>query len=334
MSYPTLSVVIPARDEVASVGYVVEGVRECVRQLALSAKRDVTVEVIVVDDHSTDGTDVVARSAGADLVVVNLAPPGYGNAVRTGLFQTSGEWVSVMTADGSDDPADLTRMLRYAIEHDEACFGDRWCAGGHALDYDPVKRVLNRAGNHAARLLLGARSVDLTNPFKVYKSALLRDSIRRSVATGLAAGFELACHYALRHPFGVVPVCWRDRYAGRSKSSPPQLAEYAAVLLSALHTRLRGTRRVRPHGGNSIVDMVIAYADMRSLSDYTIGDESVLRAKIVYHLATFGLGSFRVQDVVVTRVGSHGLALTIGRRQYGVATTYSSLSAVYESRWA
>ena len=97
-------VVIPARDEVASVGAVVA---------ALPAVR----EVVVVDNGSTDGTAEAARAAGA--TVVTEARAGYGRACLAGLAHVAAEArvgrapavVAFVDADRSDRPEELPALL-------------------------------------------------------------------------------------------------------------------------------------------------------------------------------------------------------------------------------
>jgi glucosyl-3-phosphoglycerate synthase len=81
-----VSVVIPARNEAATVAGVVAGAR---------AAAD---EVVVVDDGSTDDTAAVARAAGAR-VVAAAAPHGKGRAMRTGLAAARGDVVVFADAD-------------------------------------------------------------------------------------------------------------------------------------------------------------------------------------------------------------------------------------------
>ena len=98
----TVSVVIPARDEAATVGGIVRSVRSLGDRVA---------EVVVVDDGSTDATAVVAAEAGAR-VVRSEAGPGKGQAMWTGLGATTGDVVVFCDADLEGfDPAFITGLV-------------------------------------------------------------------------------------------------------------------------------------------------------------------------------------------------------------------------------
>ena len=98
-----VSLVVPARNEEATVGDVVSRVRE-----ALMETVDLVDEVVVIDSDSEDGTYAVAESAGARVHrAAEIRPdlgshPGKGEAMWKSLFVTSGDLVVFMDADLSD----------------------------------------------------------------------------------------------------------------------------------------------------------------------------------------------------------------------------------------
>ena len=98
----TVSVVLSARDEEATVGSLVRGLREGLGGLLH--------ELVVVDDGSTDATASRARQAGARVVTADgvrpdVAPAGKGGAMWRGLAATSGELVLFLDADVAQFPA-------------------------------------------------------------------------------------------------------------------------------------------------------------------------------------------------------------------------------------
>ena len=96
-------VIIPARDEEASIGAVVRGLPPSVG------------EVIVVDNGSRDRTAAVAGAAGAR--VVQEPQRGYGQACLTGIAAArDADLLVFMDGDGSDDPAQLERVTAPILE--------------------------------------------------------------------------------------------------------------------------------------------------------------------------------------------------------------------------
>ncbi|MFD9892712.1 glucosyl-3-phosphoglycerate synthase [Amycolatopsis sp. NPDC059027] len=96
----TVSVVIPARDEEATVGAIVTAIRE-----ELVERHPLVDEILVVDSRSTDATARVAAAAGADVVAQDAVLPalsgldGKGEALWKGVAATSGDLVVFVDGD-------------------------------------------------------------------------------------------------------------------------------------------------------------------------------------------------------------------------------------------
>ncbi|MEU4525325.1 glucosyl-3-phosphoglycerate synthase [Amycolatopsis sp. NPDC024027] len=99
----TVSVVIPARNEEATVGAIVAAIRE-----ELQEHHALVDEILVVDSHSTDATAEVAAAAGADVVAQDAVFPaleglaGKGEALWKGVAATTGDLVVFVDGDLHD----------------------------------------------------------------------------------------------------------------------------------------------------------------------------------------------------------------------------------------
>ena len=177
-----LSVVIPAHNEVESIGATVEAV-----VAELRAER-IPYEIVVVDDNSGDGTGEVVRAIGerdpAVRCIRSPRSPGFGQAVRSGLEEYTGDAVAIVMADLSDSPQDLVRYYRVLEEGFDCAFGSRFVRGGQVGDYPKVKLVLNRLVNLGIRVLFRHGYNDTTNAFKAYRREVI-DNVAAAALTPL-----------------------------------------------------------------------------------------------------------------------------------------------------
>ena len=135
MSRPSISVILPARNEEETVGAIVRAIR---RDLP-----DLVDELVVVDDGSIDDTAAVAAAAGATVVPAS-AGPGKGQAMQQGLEATSGELVVFCDADLYEfDSGFVPKLVAPLLDDPSAAFvkavyrrplGDRPDEGGRVTE--------------------------------------------------------------------------------------------------------------------------------------------------------------------------------------------------------
>lgn len=105
----SISVVVPARDEVRRIGPLLESI---VGAPGID-------EVIVVDDQSSDGTAEFAASMGATVVAGSPLPTGWAGkawALQQGIGVASGEWIVTLDADARPDPALPAALVARSID--------------------------------------------------------------------------------------------------------------------------------------------------------------------------------------------------------------------------
>ncbi len=124
----TLSVVVPCYNEQATL-------RSCVQDLLKIQDADLALEIIIVDDGSTDGCIAIAEALSAEHDEVRLLRHernmGKGAVLRTGFGQATGEFVAVQDADLEYEPQDLKRLLeplRSGVA--DVVFGSRFLSHG------------------------------------------------------------------------------------------------------------------------------------------------------------------------------------------------------------
>jgi glycosyltransferase involved in cell wall biosynthesis len=157
----SVSIVIPALDEAATISDVVVRLREW------AAWR----EVIVVDDGSSDATASAAHAAGAR-VVRHPYNKGNGAAVKTGIRHSSGEFVLILDGDGQHSPEDAQRIAARLGEYD-LVVGAR----SRSTHASPGRRAGNGLLNLLASYLTGRPIPDLTSGFRGARRECLREFI-------------------------------------------------------------------------------------------------------------------------------------------------------------
>jgi glycosyltransferase involved in cell wall biosynthesis len=136
-----------------------------------------TVEVLVIDDGSTDRTAEVARRVGVDHVVRLPRHQGLAGAFRAGL-ETSlmlGADIIVNTdADNQYDARDLERLVLPILEgRADMVVGDRRVQG--IRHFSVLKKLLHRVGDRVMERLSGIELLDSTSGFRAYsREAALR----------------------------------------------------------------------------------------------------------------------------------------------------------------
>lgn len=223
------TLIIPALNEAQAIAPVLRAIPANVTQ------------IIVVDNGSTDDTAAVARSCGA--TVVHEPVRGYGRACLTGIAQamkSCPDVIAFMDADGSDDPAELHRIIE-PIQSGRADFviGSRVLGSAEAGALSLPQRYGNALACGLMRWVYGARHTDL-GPFR----AISTRALHRLAMDDENFGWTIQMQIRARR-CGIatieVPVNYRRRTAGQSKISRTVRGVIGAgsIILSTIFNELR-----------------------------------------------------------------------------------------------
>jgi hypothetical protein len=209
----TLSVVIPAYNEEDSIAAVVERVLAVRGPLAAVG---MGLELIVVDDGSTDGTAEIARHYDRVTLACHGRNAGYGAALKTGFALARGEWLGFLDADGTYPPEHFPQLCQVALEQEaDLVTGSR--RSGAESEMPLVRRVGNLLWSTLVTLVGNHRVIDPASGMRVIR----REALPRLYPLPDGLNFTpvmstRAIHEGLK--MVEVPIPYHER-VGRSKLS-------------------------------------------------------------------------------------------------------------------
>jgi dolichol-phosphate mannosyltransferase len=201
-----LSVVIPAWNEADNLAKLVPQLHQVLADLGCK------YEIIVVDNHSADGTEQVCTAAGA--VVVHQTERGYGGALWAGFGRAQGEYILTMDADLSHLPDFAPRMWNHRQDA-EVIIASRYVEGGSA-EYPGYRHALSIVLNTVYTRLLSLPVKDISSGFRLYRTAVLRELDLQSTDFDALEEILIKC-YARGYRIAEIPFRFVPRDQGKSK---------------------------------------------------------------------------------------------------------------------
>lgn len=158
---PTVSVVIPAKNEALNLPHVLAALPEGLH------------EVILVDGRSTDDTVAVAKSLRPDIVIIDQIRRGKGNALACGFAAATGAFIVMLDADGSTNPAEIPRFVGVLAEGADYAKGSRFMPGAGSSDISRLRQYGNYWLNKIVNVLYGTRYTDLCYGYNAFRRECL-----------------------------------------------------------------------------------------------------------------------------------------------------------------
>ena len=190
----------------------------------LSVDYPCEIELVVVDDGSTDGTRELYPAIASDTRVVlklHERNQGKGAAIKTAAQQASGDYLIICDADLEYSPAEIPQLLAPVVAGDaEVVYGTRTFGSHNAYSY--VYVLGNRAVTTCANILYNCYISDLETCFKLIPTSLYRELSVRSAGFGMEAEitgkllrrgirpYEIPISYKARSREAGKKLTWRD----------------------------------------------------------------------------------------------------------------------------
>ncbi len=129
--------------------------------------------MILVDGSSTDDTASEALRLRSDITVIGQTRKGKGNALACGFAAATGDFIVMIDADGSNDPAEIPSFVSALKDGADFAKGSRFIPGGGSLDISVLRRYGNRWLNWIVNLLYGTRYTDLCYGYNAFRRECL-----------------------------------------------------------------------------------------------------------------------------------------------------------------
>ncbi|MFQ6085281.1 MAG: glycosyltransferase [Candidatus Bathyarchaeia archaeon] len=233
-------------------------------------------EIVIVDDHSPDGTWKVAmehKSRYPNLkVVLREERGGIGGAIKDGFAASDGDLIVTMDADFSHDPRSIIRFLE-AMERTNAAVvvGSRFTQGGRIEGRNWFRNAISQTASKVTHMMLGLETRDVTSGFRLYRRDVLEKVLPKTKCIKFDFQLEVLSRIQekvvevpivfkkerkeeelefeapkpilsrIRHKIVEVPIVFRERSRGRSKFNLSELSSFLTAVW-ALFLERQGAR--------------------------------------------------------------------------------------------
>jgi len=221
-----ISLLLPALCEDENLRELLPKVKSVLKELNL------TYEILVIDSiQELDCTRAVCEEHAVKHI--RRSPTNsFGDALRTGIKLSNGEWIVFMDADGSHDPKFLEKIRKKMADFD-VIIASRYTTGGsnsnpwHLLIY-------SRLLNFIFGIISGENVKDISNNFKAYRAHLLKPLVLKSHGFNIVEEIFLEVVHSVRGLRIVeIPFHFKRRIYGQSKRELlSQIAGYLKLLMS------------------------------------------------------------------------------------------------------
>jgi glycosyltransferase involved in cell wall biosynthesis len=241
---PSVSVIIPVYNEAETVGYVIS-------QLLLIKSEIPSLEIIVVDDGSSDGSAEAVSQFSKIVLIKHPKNLGKGAALKTGFLAARGRVIVVQDADLEYPPSEIPKLVKPIFDKvADVVYGSRFTSKPCGMSFSHF------AGNvilsWTTRLLFGIRVTDVMTGYKAFSNDVVR--LLELKENGFSVEVELTAQILKNGwRFREVPIGYLYRCLGVSKiRNRDGLKSFVRLFVCALQRNENGPSRIYVNTKNAI----------------------------------------------------------------------------------
>lgn len=225
---PRVSVIIPTINESGTIEELVEALQE--------HRETYDLQIIIVDDGSTDGTieaiQQLKRRHGNIALIERGRKLGIGTAITDGLKTALAQnprpdLIATMDADLSHDSHQLPQLIQQCTR-DTLVIGSRYAPGGEIHGWSTYRKTVSWGANLLARVFTNIPAKDCTSGYRCYGADLAEIILPSLESTEYDIQIEILAE-AAHGGFEIkeTPIRFQDRTTGESKLKSGQIWEFA-----------------------------------------------------------------------------------------------------------
>jgi dolichol-phosphate mannosyltransferase len=228
MSSKKILVIIPTYNELENIERIVREVKTI----------NGTLDILIVDDNSPDGTGQRVKELAAELTGLHLIERegklGLGTAYVAGFkfaLENGYDYIFEMDADYSHDPKEIPNFLA-AIEEADVVIGSRYIKGVNVVNWPLSRLLLSYFANRYTRFVTGLPLCDSTGGYKCFRREVLAAIDLDQVRSG-GYSFQIEMNFkAWTKNFRLkeIPIIFIDRAVGKSKMSKKIVREAVTMV--------------------------------------------------------------------------------------------------------
>ena len=286
-----ISVVVPIYNEEQSIDLTISTLK---RQL--DEQSGLEFEIICVDDGSLDKSLEILKKHPGIRIVQHQINKGYGEALKSGIRCSKGDWILITDADQTYNIADLPMLLEYKNNFDMVVGARR----GKGIASSPLKFLARAILKQFVKVLTGTRVPDLNSGFRIFKKTMFLQYQHL-----LPSGFSFTTTITVAALFEKAPIKYVDTeyFVRQGKSNIKPIRDFLGflMLIIRLGTYFDPLRLFLP------VSLFVAFIGiLRGIRDVlttqSIGSLAVLLTLFAFNIFFTGL----LADVVVKNAKKSG----------------------------